>query len=143
MKRVSTTSEELNTQLECLPLSLSEMRIARLLAWGLTQKEIADKLFISHLTVQAHLKNIYKALDIHKETDLTRWFIFKEYCINDNPFKRILTVMFLALSISTILYENCNVRVFRSQPMRTAVRVAKPARARRYINIFDLHPVTA
>jgi FlaA1/EpsC-like NDP-sugar epimerase/DNA-binding CsgD family transcriptional regulator len=76
MKRVSTNSEGLNTQLENLPLSKSEMRVARLLAWGFTQKEIADRLFISPLTVQAHLKNIYRELGIHKETDLTRWFIF-------------------------------------------------------------------
>jgi DNA-binding CsgD family transcriptional regulator len=138
MKRVSTNSEGLSVQLEALPLSKSEMRVTRLIAWGLTDKEIAEKLFISPLTVMAHRRNIYRELGIHKETDLTRWYFFKEYCIKDNPFKKIMAALFLVLSISMTLYEQGTVRVFRSMPMRTIARVVRPVRARRYANVFAL-----
>jgi DNA-binding CsgD family transcriptional regulator len=144
-KRVSTSDSEVfqKQKLECLKLSAIELNVARLLAWGYSQKEIGEIIHRSPLTVNGHLRNIYKELGIHKETDLTRWYLFKEYCINDNPFKKIMAIFLLVLSISTLVYENCTVRVFRALPMRTAVRVAKPARVRRYINIFDLYPVTA
>jgi DNA-binding CsgD family transcriptional regulator len=143
--RVNAPDTELfrREKLECLRLSPREMNIARLLAWGYIQKEIADRLHISPLTVGSHLKNIYRQLGIHKETDLTRWYLFKEYCINDNPFKKVLAVFFLALSITMILNEENMVRVFRSMPLRTAVRAARPARARRYRNVFELQLVTA
>lgn len=54
-----------------------EKKIASLLSWGLTQKEIAEKLHISPATVNGYLKNIYKELGIHKETDLTRIMIMR------------------------------------------------------------------
>jgi DNA-binding CsgD family transcriptional regulator len=120
-------------------LSAREKTIARLLAWGYTQKEIAAKLFVSPLTISAHLRNIYSKLAIHKETDLCRWWIFYEYAITDNPFKRIIAVLLLVISLTMILTENNAVRVFRNMPARPAVRMAKASRARRTESVFDLH----
>ena len=125
-------------KLECLDLSPAELAVARLLAWGYTQKEIAAKLFRSVHTISTELKNIYSKLSIHKETDLTRWYIFKEYGIQDNPFKKVLAVFFLILSLTFLLSEQSTVRIFRSGPVRAATRMARPARARRYENIYDL-----
>ena len=133
MNRVSTTENE--------SLSIREMSIARLLAWGFTQKEIATKLFISELTVQTHLKNIYHKLSIHKETDLTRWWIFNEYAIADNPFRKVIAVMLLALSISAVITDNNIVRVFRAPAARVA-RAAK-VKSRRLANVFELYALTA
>ena len=142
MNKVSTNSESSLFQkekLECLKLSSREMMIARLLAWGYTQKEIAYKLGISQLTVSVHLRNIYKQLDIHKETDLTRWYLFKEYCIQDDPFKKVLATLFLVLSCSMVFNGSTTMRVFRSVPIRTTVvRTARAQRTRRYKNVFDL-----
>jgi DNA-binding CsgD family transcriptional regulator len=132
MKRVSTTSE--------IILSAKEQRIARLLAWGMIQKEIADKLRISQQTVSVHLRNIYRKLEIHKETDLCRWWIFYEYGIADNPFKRVVAVLFIILSFSLIMTEIDMVRVFRSAPLNPATRVARvnrTARSRKYYNVIN------
>lgn len=65
------------------------MTVARLSAWGYLKKEIADKLFISTFTAIAHIRNIYRKLNIRKETDLCRCWIFYEYGIKDNPLKKI------------------------------------------------------
>jgi DNA-binding CsgD family transcriptional regulator len=143
--RVSTSNSVLfqKEKLECLKLSNTELNIARLLAWGYTQKEIAEMVHRSPLTISVHLRNIYRQLGIHKETDLTRWYLFKEYHINDNPFKKVLAVLFLMLSISSAVFDISMVRVFRSVPMRTAVKVAKPIREKRYRNVFELQLITA
>lgn len=132
--KTSITKDEL----ECLELSPREMNIAKHLAWGYTQKEIANSLHISVLTVNTHLKNIYRQLNIHKETDLCRWFLFKEYSIDDNPFKKVLAMFFLLISISMVLTEESTVRVFRSTPMRESVRAARPIREKKYKNVFEL-----
>lgn len=131
MERVSIISEQL--------LSKREQTIARLIAWGYTKKEIAYRLFVSPLTISAHLRNIYSKLAIHKETDLCRWWIFTEYAIADNPLRKVIAVFFLLLSIASVLTDNNMVRVFRSAPARPAARVIKAPRARRYENVFELH----
>jgi len=131
MNRVSATTE--------LHLSQREKSIARLVAWGFTQKEIADRLFVSPLTISAHLRNIYSKLAIHKETDLCRWWIFYEYGIADNPLKRIIAVFLLLLSITSIVADNNMVRVFKSAPVPGTARVVKTQRTRKYEDVFILH----
>jgi DNA-binding CsgD family transcriptional regulator len=130
MERVSTTTDQ--------HLSHREMSIARLIAWGYTEKEIANKLFISQLTVSVHLRNIYRKLSVHKETDLTRWWIFSEYGIADSPFKKIIVVFFLVLTCTAILTENNFVRPFPSKSLKSTARVSRVTRSRKYENVFDL-----
>ncbi|HKJ69465.1 MAG TPA: LuxR C-terminal-related transcriptional regulator, partial [bacterium] len=50
------------------PLSDRELEVLHLLATGLTNSEIADKLYISLNTVRTHTKNIYAKLNVHSRT---------------------------------------------------------------------------
>jgi DNA-binding CsgD family transcriptional regulator len=51
-------------------LTASELRIAGLLARGRTNKDIAQKLYVSPHTVDAHLKHMYTKLAIHSRVEL-------------------------------------------------------------------------
>lgn len=54
-------------------LTQREQEILRLLAEGLSAKEVADKLFISQKTVENHRSNIMKKLDLHSVVELVRY----------------------------------------------------------------------
>jgi DNA-binding CsgD family transcriptional regulator len=47
-----------------LGLSRAELAVARLVATGLTNREVADQLFVSVKTVEYHLRNSYMKLEI-------------------------------------------------------------------------------
>ena len=51
------------------PLSERELEVLQLIAEGLTNREIADRLFLSLNTVKVHTRNIYGKLDVHHRTD--------------------------------------------------------------------------
>ena len=51
-------------------LSEREVDVVKLLCRGDSNKEIADKLFISELTVKGHLKNIFQKMDVHNRATL-------------------------------------------------------------------------
>jgi LuxR family maltose regulon positive regulatory protein len=50
------------------PLSKREIQVLQLIAEGLTNREIATKLFLSLNTVKVHTRNIYGKLDAHNRT---------------------------------------------------------------------------
>lgn len=52
-------------QKEDLKLSLRELEIIKLIAKGLTNKQIAGELFISEKTVETHRKNIFRKTSTH------------------------------------------------------------------------------
>lgn len=58
---------------EIMTLTPREREILQLIAEGLTNKEIAKELDISHNTVHVHRRNIMDKLDIHKQADLIRY----------------------------------------------------------------------
>jgi DNA-binding CsgD family transcriptional regulator len=50
-----------------------QLEVARLVADGLTNRQIADKLFLSERTVETHVTNILNRLGLSSRLRLTRW----------------------------------------------------------------------
>jgi DNA-binding CsgD family transcriptional regulator len=50
----------------------SELTVARLVAEGLTNREVAEQLFVSPHTVSSHLRRVFAKLDINSRVELTR-----------------------------------------------------------------------
>jgi DNA-binding CsgD family transcriptional regulator len=53
-------------------LTSTERRVAELVAAGHTNAEVASQLFMSRRTVESHLSNIYRKLDVRSRTELSR-----------------------------------------------------------------------
>lgn len=56
-------------------LTPRQTQVAQLVAQGLTNAEIAERLYISHRTVTTHLENIYRGLGLRSRTALTRYVV--------------------------------------------------------------------
>ena len=54
-------------------LSSREQEVMRLIARGYTYKEVAAELFISIKTVETHMSNVLRKLQLSNRTELTRW----------------------------------------------------------------------
>lgn len=50
----------------------SELVVARLVAQGLTNREVAERLFVSQHTVSGHLRHVFTKLDVNSRVELTR-----------------------------------------------------------------------
>lgn len=59
-------------------LSGGELKVARLVAQGMTNREIAAGLFISTHTVNSHLKRVYTKLGIRSRVELSRIIVTQE-----------------------------------------------------------------
>ncbi len=56
-------------------LTPRETEVLRLVATGLSYRDIADDLFVSHRTVQNHVQNVLRKLKLHNRVELTRYAI--------------------------------------------------------------------
>ncbi len=50
----------------------SELAVARLVAQGLTNREVAERLFVSQHTVSGHLRHVFAKLDVNSRVELCR-----------------------------------------------------------------------
>ncbi len=51
-------------------LSPTEQRVAELVAEGLTNPQIAERMFLSRRTVQNHISNAFQKLNMHSRVQL-------------------------------------------------------------------------
>lgn len=66
---VSTTAFTLNEkELQNLNLSKRELEVLQLMAEGLSNHEIADRLFVSLSTIKTHSRNLFDKLDVSRRT---------------------------------------------------------------------------
>ena len=56
------------------PLSPRELEVAGLVAQGLTNKAIAERLFLSHRTAQNHVQHILTKLGASSRAQIAAWF---------------------------------------------------------------------
>lgn len=56
-------------------LTARETEVLRFVAKGLSYRDIADQLFVSHRTVQNHVQNVLRKLQLHNRVELTRYAI--------------------------------------------------------------------
>ena len=56
-------------------LTPRETEVLKLVAKGMGSKQIAERLFLSHRTVQNHVQNSLRKLQLHNRVELTRWVI--------------------------------------------------------------------
>jgi len=67
--RLGSTSRESVTQKQLDELSKREMEILRLAARGMSNQDIATQLYLSRSTIQAHLANIFRKMDVGSRTE--------------------------------------------------------------------------
>jgi DNA-binding CsgD family transcriptional regulator/DNA-binding Lrp family transcriptional regulator len=70
IRRRITTAEKPSTGWAAM--TKSELGVAQLAADGLTNREIADRLFVSPHTVNTHLRQVFAKLEVNSRVDLTR-----------------------------------------------------------------------
>jgi len=72
LQQVSRQEKEMSDAGQCSPVYLSsrELEIVRLIAAGLTTKDIAAKLHLSFFTVGTHRKNIFRKLQVRNSSEL-------------------------------------------------------------------------
>lgn len=54
-------------------LTERESEILRFVSTGLSYRQIAERLVVSHRTVQNHIQNTLRKLQLHNRVELTRW----------------------------------------------------------------------
>jgi DNA-binding CsgD family transcriptional regulator len=50
----------------------SELTVARLVAQGFTNREVAEQLFVSPHTVSSHLRHVFAKVGVNSRVELTR-----------------------------------------------------------------------
>ena len=65
-------------------LSEREMEILKLAARGMSNRDIATRLYLSHRTVQAHLANIFRKMDVGSRTEAVLQAMRKGWLVLDD-----------------------------------------------------------
>ncbi len=74
-RRLSETPSEATSGSELPRLTDRETEVLRLVAKGMSYKQIADRLVLSHRTVQNHVQNTLRKLQLHNRVQLVRYAI--------------------------------------------------------------------
>ena len=74
-RRLSDTPAAASSDPDAPRLTDRETEVLRLVAKGLSYKDIAERLFLSHRTVQNHVQNTLRKLQLHNRVQLVRYAI--------------------------------------------------------------------
>ena len=74
-RRLAATTATTTTAAEPPRLTERETDVLRLVAKGLSYKQIAERLVVSHRTVQNHVQNTLQKLQLHNRVELARYAI--------------------------------------------------------------------
>ncbi len=119
-------------------LTKRETQIAELIAWGLTKKEVATKLFISPRTVENTARSIYEKTGVTKANELSAWYFCSRFKISldMSPLRRgVVAVGLLLLLIPREIIPN-NDEMVRVRTRTVQVRAGR-ARGRRDGNSYE------
>jgi DNA-binding NarL/FixJ family response regulator len=70
------------------PLSERQLEVAHLVAEGLSNRQIAERLVVTERTVETHLERIFARLEIQSRARLARWIAEREvleYAVRAEP----------------------------------------------------------
>ncbi|CAN5185642.1 response regulator transcription factor [soil metagenome] len=82
-RRLSDTPAAASADPDAPRLTERETEVLRLVAKGLSYKQIAERLFLSHRTVQNHVQNTLRKLQMHNRVQLVRYAI--EQGLDEDP----------------------------------------------------------
>lgn len=119
-----------------MKLSPREYQVAELIAWGASDKEVADELSISVLTARTHRRNILGKIRGHNAADLTRWFFEmkakQSFGLNPRQVRHITWILLILLGVGEIFTSTDMIRVRRVRGRRSnTIQVRNPLRVRR------------
>lgn len=93
-------------------LTKQENKIAELIAFGFSEKEIGVKLFIAESTVHTHARNIRRKIFGKSAVDVARYFIL------NNLQKFVATCIFILMQ-TTMVFSSAEVIRTNLRPART------------------------
>lgn len=120
-------------------LTPREAEIVELIAFGLSQKEVAANLGISPATVDMTLKNAKLKLGVQKSSEISAWYFISRYKISVDlsPVKRaMISLSFLATIGVSVLFGFSPERFFRSLRGTSAQVSRTIGRVRRSESVF-------
>jgi len=68
-------SPDAEAQVDAGPLSRREREVAAMVAAGLTNREIATRLFIAERTAEGHVERIRNKLGVRSRTEVATWAV--------------------------------------------------------------------
>jgi GAF domain-containing protein len=74
-KEADGTAREDHLEAESAGLTARETEVLRLVAYGMSDAQIAGKLVVSQRTVHSHLRSIYRKLHVGSRSEATRWAV--------------------------------------------------------------------
>jgi DNA-binding NarL/FixJ family response regulator len=74
-QEVISEPEPIATPAQLAGLTAGETQVLRLVASGMTNARVAEELFVSRRTVDAHLRSVYRKLGVASRTEAARYAI--------------------------------------------------------------------
>lgn len=119
-------------------LSKRQAEIAEYIATGWTDKEIAEKLFLSIRTVSNTRTSIFEAIDVHNAAELSAWYFITHYHISLDLLPktiRKITMIMLLILLPSQFAQATDTRVTRSK-VSTTIRASRSSRSRKNEALF-------